>query len=326
MKTIKNTLLTIGLCLFISTYSNAKNETSFAGLAADTDDPIECNGAEVVEVEVVLKNDVWVPASDFDEALELLQKTIEKHSKDYGIQRECTGCQSGQAGCHLEFVEDSFTDNFFNLSDEDELLFLVRDEPNHAHLIKAGTYSAKIHCTACELEIIDADSDSGNDDTDSDGTIDDSDSDLNNDNDDSDGTIDDADLDIGTDDSDSGIDDIDADSGVEDTDVLDVEGNSGDLTDNLYTQILSYQTGKVIAYPNPTSKEVTVKVVIEKETEYSLIVRDYSGKLVKQTNTGILSSGGHHLQMSVADLKAGMYIISCESKNTRIGQTKLIVE
>ena len=70
----------------------------------------------------------------------------------------------------------------------------------------------------------------------------------------------------------------------------------------------------IIMYPNPTQNEVNLNFSIAEQTEMVITVVDLTGKVLKQVDRNLFTTGKHQIQFSTSDLASGMYFVRMDSE------------
>lgn len=105
------------------------------------------------------------------------------------------------------------------------------------------------------------------------------------------------------------------------------ENNEGESTvffeglEGIFDRLLSTQ---VDVYPNPTQNELNVKFSLNSNANVTAKISDLTGRVVKEIDLGILSSGDQNIVVPVADLSNGNYMLEILSRDMR-GVSKFTV-
>ncbi|MCC5923365.1 MAG: T9SS type A sorting domain-containing protein, partial [Crocinitomicaceae bacterium] len=67
------------------------------------------------------------------------------------------------------------------------------------------------------------------------------------------------------------------------------------------------------AYPNPTIQTTSVDITLNNATELSYKVVDMAGKVMVQSNEGLLSAGGHQITIDASTFASGMYYLNIQT-------------
>jgi hypothetical protein len=67
------------------------------------------------------------------------------------------------------------------------------------------------------------------------------------------------------------------------------------------------------AYPNPTTQTTSVDITLNNATELSYKVVDMAGKVMVQSNEGLLSAGGHQITIDASTFASGMYYLNIQT-------------
>ena len=79
-------------------------------------------------------------------------------------------------------------------------------------------------------------------------------------------------------------------------------------------------------YPNPASGNVSISFTTSVTSKTKLELYDMSGKLVKNLYEGVLSKNARQkLELQTESLPAGIYIVSLQTGNKIVSQSKLVV-
>jgi hypothetical protein len=73
----------------------------------------------------------------------------------------------------------------------------------------------------------------------------------------------------------------------------------------------------IVAYPNPTTDNISVKYNFEQNANVNIYVRDLSGKTVKTFNAGHVTVGERNFNVDVATLPAGVYSVEMNAGDFR---------
>jgi hypothetical protein len=92
------------------------------------------------------------------------------------------------------------------------------------------------------------------------------------------------------------------------------QGFQQDYENILSTDILTSENFFEV-YPNPFSSEITIKYYPETTGEYSLELKDASGKVLYKGNFFFSTSNFNH-QISVSSLTSGIYFLQLKQMNT----------
>lgn len=77
-------------------------------------------------------------------------------------------------------------------------------------------------------------------------------------------------------------------------------------------------------YPNPANNEVNVSFRLKEAANVTIRVRDLAGRVVAESNEGLLTEGGHKSVVALNSLNAGMYFVEL-SANGAVASQKLVV-
>jgi hypothetical protein len=77
----------------------------------------------------------------------------------------------------------------------------------------------------------------------------------------------------------------------------------------------------VLLFPNPAPAEAHIRLVLNQQEEFSLVVYDASGRVVHREENRILPAAEHHLTLPAHHWQAGIYLVQ-----VRIGKTYLTKE
>lgn len=77
-------------------------------------------------------------------------------------------------------------------------------------------------------------------------------------------------------------------------------------------------------YPNPANNEVNVSFRLKEAANVTIRVRDLAGRIVAESNEGLLTEGGHKSVVALNSLNAGMYFVEL-SANGAVASQKLVV-
>lgn len=67
------------------------------------------------------------------------------------------------------------------------------------------------------------------------------------------------------------------------------------------------------AYPNPTTQMTSVDITLNNTTELSYKVVDMAGKVMIESNEGMLSAGGHQISIDAGSFASGMYYLNIQT-------------
>ncbi|MFL5752879.1 MAG: M43 family zinc metalloprotease [Bacteroidia bacterium] len=82
----------------------------------------------------------------------------------------------------------------------------------------------------------------------------------------------------------------------------------------------------VTVFPNPSSANFNVKLVLLKNTSIQLSLVDMYGKLVKQIEPGLLNEGEHEVKLNATGLAPGIYVLKVFSGNLNLSTKKILVD
>lgn len=77
-------------------------------------------------------------------------------------------------------------------------------------------------------------------------------------------------------------------------------------------------------YPNPAKNEVNVSFRLKESANVTIRVRDLAGRIVAESNEGMLFEGGHKSTIALNSLNAGMYFVELNA-NGAVASQKLVV-
>lgn len=77
-------------------------------------------------------------------------------------------------------------------------------------------------------------------------------------------------------------------------------------------------------YPNPAKNEVNVSFRLKESANVTIRVRDLAGRIVAESNEGMLFEGGHKSTIELNSLNAGMYFVELNA-NGAVASQKLVV-
>lgn len=72
-----------------------------------------------------------------------------------------------------------------------------------------------------------------------------------------------------------------------------------------------------VLFPNPTAKNATLMLSLKEAGNVRIVVADMSGKLVKEVYSADKFSGTQSIDINVADLSTGLYIVNIQSNGTQ---------
>jgi hypothetical protein len=84
-------------------------------------------------------------------------------------------------------------------------------------------------------------------------------------------------------------------------------------------------TMTLAAYPNPANDVANVKVNMLDDGDLTLKIMDLSGKTVGAKVVRSLAKGDHTIPLETLNIQAGVYIVTANRGNTRIGTVKLVI-
>ena len=106
---------------------------------------------------------------------------------------------------------------------------------------------------------------------------------------------------------------------------LGVSGVFGRVASNVSVNELDNRTFKFNhLYPNPARNEVNVSFRLKESANVTIRVRDLAGRVVAESNEGMLFEGGHKSTIALNSLNAGMYFVELNA-NGAVASQKLVV-
>jgi hypothetical protein len=75
--------------------------------------------------------------------------------------------------------------------------------------------------------------------------------------------------------------------------------------------------------PNPFNGTTKIWFKLAEESNVSLTVHDYTGKVISQINPGLSSSGSHYVEFSSANIPSGIYFYSLEVNGIKTDTKKM---
>lgn len=106
---------------------------------------------------------------------------------------------------------------------------------------------------------------------------------------------------------------------------LGVSGVFGRAVSNVSVNELDNRTFKFNhLYPNPAKNEVNVSFRLKESANVTIRVRDLAGRIVAESNEGMLFEGGHKSTIALNSLNAGMYFVELNA-NGAVASQKLVV-
>jgi hypothetical protein len=83
--------------------------------------------------------------------------------------------------------------------------------------------------------------------------------------------------------------------------------------------------GSFITYPNPFSKETSLRFFLEEHQQLRLVVYDSRGEMVRWVPLGSFAPGEHQVDVLRGDLTEGIYIFRLENETGRGSTGKWII-
>ncbi len=77
------------------------------------------------------------------------------------------------------------------------------------------------------------------------------------------------------------------------------------------------QDRKLQIYPNPAAEKVTLKLTGDLKGEAFVTIRDVSGRIIAHKDLGKINSGTADLQINVADLLPGIYLLELHNEGSK---------
>lgn len=84
-----------------------------------------------------------------------------------------------------------------------------------------------------------------------------------------------------------------------------VDQNTASIESDFFIEGLKYSM-----YPNPSTDWMNIEMEVERANEYTIIIHDLSGRLVKTHNVGYLNRGKVSTSIDVFDMPSGNYILT----------------
>lgn len=78
-------------------------------------------------------------------------------------------------------------------------------------------------------------------------------------------------------------------------------------------------------YPNPANSTTTVYFTVPADSKTTIDIYNLSGQLVKSVLNEVMSQGNHSVQISLSDLKEGVYFCNLRTNGNDVNQTKRLV-
>lgn len=78
-------------------------------------------------------------------------------------------------------------------------------------------------------------------------------------------------------------------------------------------------------YPNPANSTTTVYFTVPADSKTTIDIYNLSGQLVKSVLNEVMSQGNHSVQISLSDLKEGVYFCNLRTNGNNVNQTKRLV-
>jgi hypothetical protein len=86
----------------------------------------------------------------------------------------------------------------------------------------------------------------------------------------------------------------------------------------LTSVVAPLENGDFGLFPNPASSNLAVRFNVEKPSVTTLVLRDFTGRVILNQNLGRTFTGEHTIELDVNNIPSGTYLMELQSNEQRL--------